>query len=129
MIPDVTTTAEARISKYNATSQPVYIYYFYFTPRCEECLILEKTLVKFLNENYSRELKDQLILYKTINLTDPDPESKKIAQDLKVRRQLLLIISGDIILNVTKDAFRYAETQYDLFSISMKKSISQVLTQ
>jgi hypothetical protein len=122
-------SADEVFSAYGLSRQPVYVYYFYFTPRCEECLIVEKALIKVLNEYYSQELKNQQLIYKAINLTNPDPESKKIAQNLKVRRQLLLIVSGDTILNLTRDAFRYAENQYELFRSSMKNSIDQVLSQ
>lgn len=129
MISHDSISAGEVVSIYGLNRQPVYIYYFYFTPRCEECLIVEKALVKVLDEYYSKELKNQSLIYKKINLTNPDPESRKIAQDLKVRRQLLLIVSGDTILNLTRDAFRYAENQYELFRSSMKNSIDQVLSQ
>jgi hypothetical protein len=114
--------------KNGLNSQPVYIYYFYFTPRCDECLIVEKALVKVLDDYYSEELRSKQLIYKTINLTDPDPESKKIAQELRVRRQLLLLVSGDTIVNMTRDAFRYAETRYELFRDSMKNAIDQILS-
>jgi hypothetical protein len=130
MISHNSTSDGEAVSIYSRLSrEPIYVYYFYFTPRCEECLIVEKALVKVLNDYYSQAMKDRRLIYKTINLTNPDPESRKIAQDLKVRRQLLLIVSGDTILNLTRDAFRYAENQYELFRNSMKNSIDQVLTQ
>src|SRR4030042_3600344 len=90
---------------------PVYIYYFYFTPRCDECIILEKALLKVLDGQYSQELKSKRLIFKIIDLTNPDSESKKIIQELRVRRQLLLLVSGETTVNLTKDAFRYAENQ------------------
>jgi hypothetical protein len=112
-----------------SNSGQIYLYYFYFTPRCEECEIVEKATLKLLNENYSRELKNKRIIFQIINLTDPDPESKKIIEELKVRRQLLLLVQGETIVNLTRDAFRYAENQYDQFRDSMKNAIDQALSQ
>ena len=109
-------------------NQPVYLYYFFFTPRCEECMILEKALLEVLNEHYSQELKSKKLIFKLINLSDPDAESNKIIQELRVRRQLLLLVSGDTIVNLTKDAFRYAENQHDRFTEFMTKAIDQVLS-
>jgi thiol-disulfide isomerase/thioredoxin len=107
----------------------VYVYFFYFTQHCDECLIVEQALLKVLNEYYFQELKNKRLIYKKINLTDPDPESKKIAQELKVRRQLLLVVSGDTVINLTRDAFRFAETRYEQFCISTRKAIDQELSQ
>jgi hypothetical protein len=113
----------------NLNEQPVYIYYFYFTPRCDECMILEKALLKVLNGHYSNELKSKQLIYKMINLSDPDSESRKIIQELRVRRQLLLLVSGEISVNLTKDAFRYAENQHERFNDLIKNAIDQALSQ
>ncbi len=111
-----------------SNNQAVNLYYFYFTPRCDECIILENALQKVLNNHYSQELKSKKLIYKGINLSDPDAESRKIIQDLRVRRQLLLLVSGDTIINLTKDAFRYAENQHERFSEFITKAIDQVLS-
>lgn len=107
---------------------PVYIYYFYFDRRCEECIILENALRKLLNEHYSQELKSKRLIFKMINLTKPDSESKEIIQELKVRRQLLLVVSEGVTVNMTRDAFRFAENQYERFRDEMKTKIDQVLS-
>jgi hypothetical protein len=125
----VAASAEGTISINVLNEQPVYIYYFFFTPRCDECIILEKALQKVLNGNYSQELKSKRLIFKMIDLTNPDSESKKIIKELGVRRQLLLLVSGETKVNLTKDAFRYAENQYDHFRDFIKTAIDQVLTQ
>ena len=107
---------------------PVYIYYFYFDRRCEECIILENALRKLLNEHYSQELKSKRLIFKMINLTKPDSEAKEIIQELKVRRQLLLVVSEGVTVNMTRDAFRVAEKQYEHFRDEMKTKIDQVLS-
>jgi len=111
-----------------SNNQTVYLYYFYFTPRCDECIILENALQKVLNSHYTLELKSKKLIYKGINLSAPDAESSKIIQDLRVRRQLLLLVSGDTIINLTKDAFRYAENQHERFSEFITNAIDQVLS-
>lgn len=122
-------SAEKVITGNVLNEQSVYIYYFYFTPRCDECIILEKALLKVLNGQYSQELKSKRLIFKMINLTNPDSESKKIIQELRVRRQLLLLVSGETTVNLTKDAFRYAENQYERFRDLIKTAIDQALTQ
>jgi hypothetical protein len=124
-----TTSADTGVLKDGANSEQIYIYYFYFTPRCEECIIVEKAILKVLNGYYSQEVKNKRIIFQEINLTDPDPESRKIMQELRVRRQLFLLVHGEVIVNLTKDAFRYAENQYDQFRDIMKNAIDQVLSQ
>ena len=109
--------------------QNVLIYYFYFTPRCEECYIVENEVKKVIKEFYSNELKNQQLVFRMINLTNPDPASKIIIKELKVRRQLLLVISGGITQNLTKDAFRYAEKQKSQFSKMLITAINQALSQ
>jgi predicted DsbA family dithiol-disulfide isomerase len=122
-------TAEKVSARNVLNDQPIYIYYFYFTPRCDECIILEKALLKVLNGHYAQELKSKRLILKMINLTNPDPESKKIIQELRVRRQLLLLVSGETKVNLTKDAFRYAENQYERFRDIIKAAIDQALSQ
>jgi hypothetical protein len=123
------TSANRVVINNRFNSQPVYLYYFYFTPRCDECIILEKSLRKVLNEHYSQELKNKQLILKMIDLSNPDSESNKIIQELRVRRQLLLLVSGETKVNLTKDAFRYAENQYDQFRDIMKNAIDQALSQ
>jgi hypothetical protein len=113
----------------NKYPQNVLIYYFYFTPRCKECYSVERSVKKILNEQYSDQLKSGRIIFKMMNLTHPDPESKRIIQQLKVRRQLLLLLYGDITLNLTKDAFRYVDKQNNKFREMMQNAINQGLSQ
>ena len=127
MLPG-TASADRVVFENGLNGQKVYIYYFYFTPRCDECIIVEKALLKVLNGHYSRELKNKRLIFQKINLSDPDPESRKIIQELRVRRQLLLLVSGDIKVNLTRDAFRFAENQYEHFRDITKNAIDQALS-
>ena len=128
ILPGIT-SANKVVFNNRFNSQPVYVYYFYFTPRCDECIILEKSLSKVLNGHYSQELKNKQLIFKMIDLSNPDSESKKIIQELRVRRQLLLLVHGETIVNLTRDAFRYAENQYDQFRDIMRNAIDQALSQ
>jgi hypothetical protein len=117
------------LSNNKKNPQNVLIYYFYFTPRCKECYSLERSVKKILNEQYADQVKSGRIVFKMMDLTRPDPESKKIIQQLKVRRQLLLLIHGDITQNLTKDAFRYVDKQNNKFREMMQNAIDQCLSQ
>ena len=127
MLPG-TASADKAVFENGLNGQQVYIYYFYFTPRCDECIIVEEALLKILNGHYSQELKNKRLIFQKINLSDPDPESRKIIQELRVRRQLLLLVSGDIKVNLTRDAFRFAENQYEHFRDITKNAIDQALS-
>ena len=123
-----TASADKAVFENGLNGQKVYIYYFYFTPRCDECIIVEEALLKILNGYYSQELKNKRLIFQKINLSDPDPESRKIIRELRVRRQLFLLVSGDIKVNLTRDAFRFAENQYERFRDIMKNAIDQALS-
>lgn len=128
MLPGVA-SADKAVFENGLSGEQVNIYFFYFTPRCEECIIAEEALLKVLNGHYSQELKNKRLIFQKINLSDPDPESKKIIQELRVRRQLLLLVYGDITVNLTRDTFRFSEKQYELFRDIMKNAIDQALSQ
>lgn len=113
----------------NLQRNEVFLYYFYFVPRCDECIILETALLKMLQDFYHDEVNDGDLIFKKINLSDPDPESEQLIKKLRVRRQLLLLVRDDTTENLTRDAFRFVERDYERFRILMKEAIDRALSQ
>ncbi len=109
------------------TGKSVSLYYFYFVPRCDECIILDKALDELIEENFSNEIKNGRLVFKRINLTEPDNNEQEIIRQLRVRRQLLLLVSEDETENLTRDAFRFVERDRERFNQSMLGSINGML--
>ena len=104
-----------------------YLYYFYFVPRCDECLILDKALEELLEKHYRKELEKGQLVFKRINLSEPEMEDEAIIRDLRVRRQLLLLVSGEDRINLTRDAFRFVERDPERFMQSVMNPLNGLL--
>jgi len=113
----------------NLDRNKVDIYYFHFVPRCDECIIMEAALFKILREDYPEATKAGHLNFKSINLSDPDPESEQLIKKLRVRRQLLLLVRDDTTVNLTRDAFRFVERDHERFRNLMKEAIDLALSQ
>ncbi len=53
----------------------VLVYYFHLTERCHTCTTIEATVVSLLNEKYKAQLKDQTLVFKSINTDDKANEA------------------------------------------------------
>ena len=60
----------------------VEIYYFHYTRRCVTCMAVENVTKEALEEIYTSQLKNEDIVFKTINLDEAD--SEEIAEKLNV---------------------------------------------
>lgn len=123
------TTASPAYQHGFESERPVNIYYFYFTPRCDECIILGNGLRLILSEHYAREIDSGKLVFKEINLTDPDEDEKEIIKKLRVRRQLLLLVTEENTLNLTRDAFRFVERDFERFVRTMREAMDEALAQ
>ncbi|TVR73443.1 MAG: hypothetical protein EA408_04890 [Marinilabiliales bacterium] len=110
-----------------AGNNQAYLYYFYFVPRCDECLILDKALGELLDKHYLEEIENGRLIFRRINLSDPDSQEQEIIRDLRVRRQLLLLVSEEETVNLTRDAFRFVERDPDRFEQSLMNSLNGLL--
>jgi hypothetical protein len=126
----IISASDNEISEFETlNNKEIHLYYFYFVPRCDECIILEKALNDILAEDYQDAIKRGDLVFNLINLSDPDPSSEAIIKKLRVRRQLLLLVKNDNTINLTRDAFRFVERDYERFSTTIKKAIDQALSQ
>ncbi len=108
-------------------NKQTYLYYFYFVPRCDECLVLDKALEELLEKHYRKELENGQLVFKRINLSEPERADEAIIRDLRVRRQLLLLVSDDDRINLTRDAFRFVERDPERFMQSVMNPLNGLL--
>ncbi|PLX13819.1 MAG: hypothetical protein C0597_11090 [Marinilabiliales bacterium] len=103
----------------------VEIYYFHYTRRCVTCMAVENVTKEALEEIYTSQLKNEDIVFKTINLDEAD--SEEIAEKLNVSGQTLLIVAGDKKENITTDAFLNARSHPDKLKDILKSKIDPLL--
>lgn len=103
----------------------IEIYYFHFTKRCLTCNAVEAETKLELATNYEEEIADGKIAFNSLNLDEE--EGKKIAEDLKVSGQTLLLVKGDTHVNLTNDGFMNARTNPDKFHAILKEQLDKLL--
>ncbi len=108
---------DAIISK----TEKVEVYYFHYTRRCVTCTKVENVTKAALEEFYAEEMKSGDVVFKTINLDEP--ESEEIAGNLEISGQTLLIVAGDKKENLTTDAFMNAKSNPDKLREIIKSTI------
>lgn len=110
-----------------AGRKQVLLYYFYFVPRCDECLLLDKALEELLEKHYRNEMQNGRLVFRRINLSDPDMDEEAIIRELRIRRQLLLLVSDGETINLTRDAFRFVERDNERFRQSVMNPLNGML--
>ncbi len=112
---------DAIISK----TEKVEVYYFHYTRRCVTCTTVENEIRATLDEFYSEEMKSRDVVFKAINLDDPD--SEEIAKKLEISGQTLLIVAGNKKENLTTDAFLNAKSNPERLRGIIKSTIDTFL--
>ena len=106
-------------------SDNIEVYYFHFTKRCVTCNAVETEAKLALENFYSNELSDGEITFTSLNLDETS--SKKLAQNLKVSGQALLIVRGEERVNLTSEGFMNARTNPEKFHEILKTQIDKLL--
>ena len=101
------------------------IYYFHFTKRCATCNAVENEAKLALEMFYTDQVKEGNIAFTSLNLEEED--GKKMAEQLKVSGQTLLLVKGDQMVNLTNEGFMNARTKPDRFHEILKSSIDKFL--
>ena len=99
------------------------IYYFHFTKRCATCNAVENEAKLALEMFYTDQVKEGNIAFTSLNLEEED--GKKMAEQLKVSGQALLLVKGDQMVNLTNEGFMNARTKPDRFHEILKSSIDK----
>ena len=106
-------------------AENIEVYYFHFTKRCATCNAVESETKKALIKYYSEEMENGIIHFTSLNLDNK--ESKKIADDLRLSGQSLLVVKGDKHVNLTSQGFMQARSNPEKFHEIIKTKIDELL--
>jgi hypothetical protein len=101
------------------------VYYFHFTKRCATCNAVENEAKLAIEMFYADQVKEGNIAFTSLNLEEED--GKKMAEQLKVSGQTLLLVKGDQMVNLTNEGFMNARTKPDKFHEILKSNIDKLL--
>jgi len=107
------------------SSDKIEAYYFHFTARCMTCRTVEARAKEDIETLYPELVKQGEISFQAINLDDAS--SKAIAEKLQVYGQTLLIVKGDIKIELTNEGFMYAVRQPDKLKAIIKEKIDSLM--
>ena len=108
-----------------ADTDELQVYYFHFTKRCATCNAVENEAKVALEMFYADQLKEGNIAFISLNLEEDD--GKKMADQLKVSGQTLLLVRGDQMVNLTNEGFMNARTKPDKYHEILKSNIDKLL--
>jgi hypothetical protein len=116
--------ANNRKAPKNVVIPKLEVYYFHFSVRCTTCHAVEDNSKNALTALYPENVKTGEYVFKAINLDDAT--SKPIAKKLGVGGQTLLVVHGDVKIDLTSKAFLYAQ-EPDKIKAEIKKAVERVL--
>ncbi len=103
----------------------VEVFYFHLTRRCVTCQAVENVSRDAIEALYPDQVKKGSVSFTSVNL---DLEgSKPVAERCKVTGQTLLVLSGDVRVDLTDKGFMYATTSPDKLRAEIKKAIDPLL--
>src|SRR5512133_3312180 len=103
----------------------VEVFYFHLTRRCVTCQAVENVSRNAIEALYPEQVKKGTVSFTPVNL---DLEgSKAVAERCKVTGQTLLVLSGDVRVDLTDKGFMYATTSPDKLKAEIKKVIDPLL--
>ena len=109
----------------NVQSDDIQVYYFHNTKRCATCNAVEDETLMALELFYKENIEAGTIEFTSLNLEEEEGES--MAQELQVSGQTLLLVKGEIKVNLTNDGFMNARTNPTKFHEILKSQIDQLL--
>jgi hypothetical protein len=105
--------------------EELQVYYFHFTKRCATCNAVENETKVALEMYYADQVKEGNVAFNSLNLEEED--GKKMAEQLKVSGQTLLLVKGDLMVNLTNEGFMNARTNSGKFHEILKSNIDKML--
>ena len=107
----------------------VEVLYFHGKQRCVTCKAIEQLTLEVLEANFADELKDGTIVFRSIDLSQPENEA--IADKYEVTWSSLFVnkwLNGvEIKTNMTDFGFSYAKNQPEVFKKGLKEKLDQIL--
>jgi hypothetical protein len=102
----------------------IEVYYFHFTRRCPTCLNVEKVSKEAVETQFSDQVKNGDITFKSVNLDEKEGEAT--GKKYKIEGQTLMVISGDKKVDLTDKGFMYANESPDKLKAEIKKAINSL---
>ncbi len=103
----------------------VEVFYFHLTRRCVTCQAVENESRNAIEALYPEQVKKGTVSFTSVNIELE--ESKAVAERCKVTGQTLLVLSGDVRVDLTDKGFMYATTSPDKLRAEIKKTIDPLL--
>ena len=100
----------------------VYVYYFHTKLRCKECIAVETVTKQTVAENFGNNDK-----VKYIEVKIDDKEDEQLIEKYRVAWNTLLITKGDKQVNITNDAFAWAESAPEVLTEQIVKEVNYFL--
>lgn len=107
--------------------QTVKVYYFHFTRRCVTCLKVEEQSKLAVESLYPYKLEEGRISFEVVNIEEEPGE--KLAKEIGVYGQALLIVKGEEKIDLTSDGFLYAIYNPEKLKQLLRERIDPLLFQ
>lgn len=106
-------------------SEELQVYYFHFTKRCATCNAVENETKAALEMYFADQMKEGNVAFTSLNLEEE--EGQKVAGQLNVTGQTLLLVRGEQTVNLTNEGFMNARTNSVKFHEILKSNIDKML--
>ena len=100
----------------------VYVYYFHTKLRCKGCVAVENVSKQTVTENYKG---NNNVRYVEVNLDEDKDEY--LIEKYRVAWNTLLITKGDKQVNITNDAFAWAENSPEVLTEQIMTEVNRFL--
>lgn len=102
------------------------VYFFHLTERCEVCKAIEETSARILDKDYSSQLKNGIIKFKSVNIENR--ENRGLTDKYKISYTSLLLVRADgTVTDFTNTALNYAYLNPSKFEELLKAEIDKNL--
>lgn len=105
----------------------IEVYYFHLTNRCTTCLTIESEARKDIEMMYPGEVSTGKVNFTALNIEEE--AGKYVGDEYGAIGQTLLIVRGEDKINITREAFLYAEGNPDKFASVIKGGIDSLLAE
>ncbi len=119
--------SENQAQENKSSKTKLFVYYFHSTHRCPTCINIEENTKALLDRNFAKELKDGIIVFKSINVDDK--ENEKLVKKYDAFGSALFLTSvkdqKEQSEDLTNFGFKYSRNRPDYFADEMKKKIME----
>jgi len=118
-------TAEKDTPTLTSNEKNVKVYYFHFTRRCATCLAIEEQTKLAIESLYREQLANGSISFQSVNIDEKD--GAKLAEEIGVNGQSLLIVNGKNKTDLVREGFLYARANPEKLKHILKEVIDPLL--